>query len=748
MRRFMLLSTFLLTFVSLSAQVTNSYKDLRAKIQYVKEKFTGQQTTSDKAIAVVLRELCRNYQGRLTSLQYQELSNNLSAMKSQLKDDRWRTVLEHAIQNLHDKTDSIDIQQRILNYYSHVPQEVIYVHTDKPYYVPGDTVWFRAHLIDAVTHTPISRSHYIYIELLDNKTDTLVQRIITKCDADGVFANALTLPRHLHSGGYTLAAYTQWMRNFPAERFYYKQLIVAGESTQKSYHIREDALQLNRGCSPMTALQIVQRKEQLFIQYNQQTHLPMSCVLYGSGNLVVTDYQTGKVLRIDSQSLRPGLLNIAFVNRENGDILAEGETTIEEPKSDINIQGTIRQQGNPTEFDIRITTAEGAPLQGTYSLSVTDYDVVKPNPLQQNISEYIKHQQGDYALDNMLSGQYPSIDYSFQTSQTISGRIRGTLSKHIKKPKLMMVRPDTGLRETFELGDSSRFTINGLDFPDGTSYILQGIRHSGSTNLVHIDVDPVNYPTLHIPQGDEAEVTIPEGFSTQARKQIMYGSTDQTIELPEVIKEKKRQHKPENRSNMLPFRGLYDSSPQLNNYPTMEIMLRSLGLNVQRDTIGNLTVATMSNTRNLPLIYIDDFESDAEELLNLQPSNLKAVEYFKPGDSRLLVYRWDAPNTGLLVVTHKAGQRYSRGKSPSMASIQYQGWQPEPTFYSPQYSDLASKTRPDQRTTLYWNPRVKTDDKGHATIRFYASDISKRYLITLEGISNNGSIVHHQQVFE
>jgi hypothetical protein len=43
---------------------------------------------------------------------------------------------------------------------------------------------------------------------------------------------------------------------------------------------------------------------------------------------------------------------------------------------------------------------------------------------------------------------------------------------------------------------------------------------------------------------------------------------------------------------------------------------------------------------------------------------------------------------------------------------------------------------------------VETDEKGHASVRFYASDISKRYLITLEGVSNDGTIVHHQQIIE
>ena len=163
MRRIILFILLMLSGISSHAQ---SYGDLRARVLYVKEKFSGQQTTADKAVAVVLRELCLNYQGRLTPQQYRELSAELSAIKQQLKEREWQTVLDSSIQALHEKTDTLDIQQRLLDYYMLVPQERIYLHTDKPYYVPGDTVWFRAHLVDAVTHTPISRSKYVYVESL------------------------------------------------------------------------------------------------------------------------------------------------------------------------------------------------------------------------------------------------------------------------------------------------------------------------------------------------------------------------------------------------------------------------------------------------------------------------------------------------------------------------------------------------------------------------------------------------------
>ena len=701
-----------------------------AKVLYTKH-LSGHQTTTDPS-----------------SVSHQPQQNEHNSIPQQPIDTISANTVLHLVNNESPQTqaavsqvpqessdDCIGIRQRILNYYARVPQEIIYIHTDRPYYVPGDTVWFRAHLVDAVTRAPISRSRYVYVELLDNAADTLIQRVIVKCDPDGVFANQLILPRHLHSGTYTLAAYTQWMRNFPVDRFYYKQLTVVGNGTSVAVvSTASVATEAKQTINPMLIL--AQRKGQLLVQYSEPTYEPLSCIIYGSGNLLVTDYTQGRVLKIDSHSLRPGNISIAMVNRKTGTVIAENLTTIEGIQPQITISGKARSKNELMELSIDLAEADGTPLNGTFSLSVTDYDVVKPDTQQPAIDEYLMHSPDRYALSDILKDIQPDIRYSFQTSQTISGQIHGTIFKKIKHPKLMLVRPDTGLRHVFELGDSNRFVINGLDFPDGTTYLLEGMRQTGSTNLVQLKIDKPTYPMLHTKTIATSSVIIPDDFARRAKEQVMYGSTDHTIELPEVIKEKKRRHKPEGHGQLEPFRAFYDDMPILNNASTIETLLSSLGLRFTKKADGNITLT--------PLIFIDDTESNEEELLMLQPESIKSIEYYKPTDSRLLVYRWDAPSRGVLDIRRKVGYHSSKSKPLSMATVQQQGYQPSREFFSPQYPDPSAKTRPDHRTTLYWNPKLKTDGNGHATVKFYASDISKRYLVTLEGVSDDGIVVHKE----
>jgi pectate lyase len=48
----------------------------------------------------------------------------------------------------------------------------------------------------------------------------------------------------------------------------------------------------------------------------------------------------------------------------------------------------------------------------------------------------------------------------------------------------------------------------------------------------------------------------------------------------------------------------------------------------------------------------------------------------------------------------------------------------------------------DERTTIYWNGNITTDSKSPATISFYTADMPTTYTVTIEGIAENGEVIH------
>lgn len=60
-------------------------------------------------------------------------------------------------------------------------------------------------------------------------------------------------------------------------------------------------------------------------------------------------------------------------------------------------------------------------------------------------------------------------------------------------------------------------------------------------------------------------------------------------------------------------------------------------------------------------------------------------------------------------------------------------------FYAPRYDQGSNDAaRSDFRYTLYWNPSVRTDASGKASVEFYTSDAITNFRATLEGISSSG----------
>jgi hypothetical protein len=69
----------------------------------------------------------------------------------------------------------------------------------------------------------------------------------------------------------------------------------------------------------------------------------------------------------------------------------------------------------------------------------------------------------------------------------------------------------------------------------------------------------------------------------------------------------------------------------------------------------------------------------------------------------------------------------------------YPGYYEARTFYSPIYPEPNPSIKPDLRTTLYWNPEVKTNENGECTISYFNNDKKSKIRVTIEGLTNNGT---------
>lgn len=69
-----------------------------------------------------------------------------------------------------------------------------------------------------------------------------------------------------------------------------------------------------------------------------------------------------------------------------------------------------------------------------------------------------------------------------------------------------------------------------------------------------------------------------------------------------------------------------------------------------------------------------------------------------------------------------------------------------PEFYQPNYQIDAVREAQfsDNRSTIYWNGHLQTDENGKTQVQFFTADPRSTYLITLTGITSKGEIIYKQ----
>lgn len=120
---------------------------------------------------------------------------------------------------------------------------------------------------------------------------------------------------------------------------------------------------------------------------------------------------------------------------------------------------------------------------------------------------------------------------------------------------------------------------------------------------------------------------------------------------------------------------------------------------------------------------------------NLPVFDVERLEILKPPRSAI----WGARGAGgvILVYTKKGGgQIYNPILSPDFSIV---GHTLVKEFYSPKYDIEDDRhAAPDYRATLYWNPKLVTDENGNASIEFFNSDNAEQLQVQIEGLSDDG----------
>lgn len=113
-----------------------------------------------------------------------------------------------------------NFEANIARYSQEYAQERIYLHYDKPSYAPGETVWFKAYLMEAVF--PANESKTVYVDWTDDKGKLILRTTSPVLEASS--SGQFEIPAD-YTGQYLhVKAYTRWMLNFDSAFLYNKDI--------------------------------------------------------------------------------------------------------------------------------------------------------------------------------------------------------------------------------------------------------------------------------------------------------------------------------------------------------------------------------------------------------------------------------------------------------------------------------------------------------------------------------------------
>ncbi|MGI4823180.1 MAG: TonB-dependent receptor plug domain-containing protein [Janthinobacterium lividum] len=436
----------------------------------------------------------------------------------------------------------------------------------------------------------------------------------------------------------------------------------------------------------------------------------------------------------------------------------------------------------PVRLQVAVTDAAGRPTATQLSLAVADASATNPwadniaarllltadlagyvetagyyfsNPTpetNQHLDDLLLTQGWRrFAWEQVLAGKAPVRDFGLERSISLLGQVtqpNGTPSAQ-SALTFLQAKP-TKVALATETNDEGLFLINGLGGCDTIRATLQALSAKGKRNLlIRLDPGPAvakqALPPLPLTPTPELATAIKHSQDQQTAERQYRLAT--AVELSTVKVQGQRQIAPDARRIYAPSNATIIDMNTLSP-PAGRTVLQSLQGRLPGVTITgtepNMQVQIRGTTslggNYPPLFLLDGVQVTADAIAFYPASDVERVEILKGGQAAIFGSRGGG---GVLAIYTRQGNPTARNEfksAPGVLSMRLPAFNCPRQFYAPRYGPGApALTRPDtRRSTLYWNPTVRTDASGHAELTFYTSDAQGIFQLTAEGIANNG----------
>ncbi|MEI8085591.1 MAG: TonB-dependent receptor plug domain-containing protein [Paludibacter sp.] len=527
------------------------------------------------------------------------------------------------------------------------------------------------------------------------------------------------------------------------------------------------------------ALQVAYNKGKILYEFSnttQKQNAAFYLLIHSRGKMLAMLPLTNAEGQISESLLPAGIISISVVDSLYN-IYSERLCFVPKaisPTISIQADKSIYGSREPVNLTLKIDSLLAQSSIGNFSMSVTDKSTVKLDSLADNIYSnlllcsdikgYVED-PGSYFMDqsilsrekldilmltqgwrrfnlaDVLKAKYKQPTYYMEAGQALSGKVINLFNKPSKKCSIIMFSPYKSMIKLSQTDSVGRYLIDGLEFPDSTSFILKAKKSKtfGDVEIIS-DVDEFPKSTVLCPAKQQENQKVMTDFLQQSKEKYYTEGGLRAINLSEVVVSAAKINKDEDTHY---YSGMEDTkfdAQRLEGFPGMsilDVLMMMPGIQVSGDQVS------IRGSSGNPMFLIDEIETQGiEEISYLTTNDVESISVFKGANAAIFGSRG---GNGVIAIALKKGVILKAETPISLITVSPMGYQKPAEFYMPKYNvdSVKMNTHYDLRTTIYWNPKISTDSTGTAHVKFFTADKKSDYSIVIEGVTNAGEICRY-----
>lgn len=421
----------------------------------------------------------------------------------------------------------------------------------------------------------------------------------------------------------------------------------------------------------------------------------------------------------------------------------------------------------------KITIQLPDSINALLSVSVTDADLSLPPASFDNAGVSFAQNDNLMIAETFNSPVFPlnisdtafASSFSPEYGLNLKAKLPDNIKKIGKDKKVVTIFPESKYSDFFILTDTvsenGEFGFANIIFFDTTCFYLKLNNHKEKIN---VEILPAYFDMLNRRESlfDSVQLLPVDNSAvisnyTFRQYQKLDSATEKKAMLKEVtIYAKQRTRVDELDRNYasaslfggrLGYVNAYDMEEEKGYYPNIISFLLTRVPNLTatgRPDAPVLKYRYRGSGTNVAL-FVNNSRLEIDFVASLPVSEIAYVKVFRPPFSYQLV----TDNSSLVIVIYTfkgAKKNLTEPDTKGLSSFCTAGYSRSVLFHHINHS-ISSSTEglPDKRVTLYWNPALQLL-KGNGVIEFYNNDFSKRFRVTITGLSEKGEMIKYEKI--